>query len=80
MKSKCGRSCLKYIDTKKFKHLNGKQFGIQVACLDTGGSGGMTSRAYEYVRSRPMGKPYAIKGRGGAIPLYSKPTPKSRKR
>ena len=69
----------RYIDTKKFKHSSGKQFGIQVACLDTGGSGGMTSRAYEYVRSRPMGKPYAIKGKGGAIPLYSKPTLKLEK-
>lgn len=62
-----------YLDTATYQHIGGRKLIIECACIDTGGSGNMTSRAYEYVRSRPAGKPYAIKGKGGAIPFYSKP-------
>ena len=67
------------LDTTTFTHETGRKLRIESACLDTGGSGNMTSRAYEYIRSRPSGKPYAIKGKGGDVPLYSKPTLKLEK-
>lgn len=64
-----------YIDTARFRHESGRELKIESACLDTGGSGAMTSRAYEYVRNRPVSKPFAVKGRGGSgVPMYSKPT------
>ena len=69
-----------YLDTKKFTHRVVGTLSIESSCLDTGGNGNMTSRAYEYVRTRPMGKPFAIKGKGGGgIPFYTKPTLKLEK-
>ncbi|MBK2259000.1 phage terminase large subunit family protein [Francisella philomiragia] len=69
-----------YLDTKTFIHVSGRPLRIEYAGLDTGGSGNMTSRAYEYVRSRLYGRPLAFKGKGGAgVPLYTKPTLKQEK-
>jgi phage terminase large subunit GpA-like protein len=53
-----------YLDST-FLHESGAQLGISSACLDTGGNGGMTQSAYEYVRSRRGRRLFAIKGDGG---------------
>lgn len=69
-----------YIDTVKFKHISGRELKVQVAACDTGGTANMTSTAYEYIRNRDIGRPYAIKGKGGSgVPFTSKPTLKQEK-
>ena len=54
-----------YLDTKRYVHECGTKLPISFACLDTGGTNNMTSKAYQYVRTRPIGLPFAIKGKGG---------------
>ncbi|WP_157968389.1 MULTISPECIES: terminase gpA endonuclease subunit [Cysteiniphilum] len=49
---------------------------ISFACLDTGGTNNMTSKAYDYVRHSRIGLPFAIKGRGGEHLFVSAPSRK----
>ncbi|WP_150467407.1 phage terminase large subunit family protein [Francisella sp. SYW-9] len=66
----------RYLDTKKFTYCDGRKFGITMSALDTGGTGNMTSKAYDYIRSRrKRANPYAIKGSSNIhAPLYVRPS------
>lgn len=58
-------------------HETGAQLGITAACLDTGGSGGLTQSAYDYVKKRRSSRLFAIKGAGGwGRPIVSAPSRK----
>lgn len=60
--------------TETFMHESGAQMSISTACLDTGGTGGHTQRAYEYAKSRASRRLFAVKGRGGwGLPVVSQP-------
>jgi phage terminase large subunit GpA-like protein len=48
-----------------FEHEVGAKLGISAACLDTGGTEGMTQAAYEYARGGGRRRLFAIKGVGG---------------
>ncbi|SAL03144.1 Phage terminase GpA [Caballeronia fortuita] len=50
---------------EEFDHESGAALSIQATCLDTGGTGGNTQSAYEYIRARRGRKIFAIKGVGG---------------
>lgn len=57
-----------------FIHETGAQMQIMASCLDTGGTGGHTQRAYEYAKSRASRRLFAVKGRGGwGLPVVSQP-------
>lgn len=57
-----------------FMHESGAQLPITASCLDTGGTGGHTQRAYEYAKSRANRRLFAVKGRGGwGMPVVSQP-------
>jgi phage terminase large subunit GpA-like protein len=64
-----------FLDQKRYKHECGKLLPISFAALDTGF---MASKCYEYVRTRPIGLPFAVKGKstGGDYPFVSAPTRK----
>ncbi|MFB9149537.1 phage terminase large subunit family protein [Roseovarius ramblicola] len=58
-------------------HESGAQLRISAACLDTGGTAGMTQAAYEYVRARRGHRLFAIKGQGGwGRPIVTSPSRK----
>jgi phage terminase large subunit GpA-like protein len=57
-----------YLD-ETFLHESGAQLPISSACLDTGGTGGATQAAYEYVRKRRGRRLFAIKG----VPGWGRP-------
>jgi phage terminase large subunit GpA-like protein len=60
-----------------FEHETGAHIRISAACLDTGGTAGMTQAAYEYVRSRRGRRLFAIKGVGGwDRPIVTSPSRK----
>lgn len=60
-----------------YLHQSGAQLAISGAAIDTGGSGGMTQSAYEYVRARKSRRLFAIKGVGGwGRPIVSAPSRK----
>lgn len=54
---------------QKFEREGGGTMRIAMACLDTGGTGGATHAAYEYLRARPNRKLFGIKG----VPGFGKP-------
>lgn len=57
-----------------FMHETGAQLPISAACLDTGGTGGHTQRAYEYAKGKTGRRLFAIKGQGGwGRPVVSQP-------
>lgn len=57
-----------------FIHETGAQMTVMASCLDTGGTGGHTQRAYEYAKSRASRRLFAVKGRGGwGLPVVSQP-------
>jgi len=59
-------------------HQSGAHLPISAACLDTGGSAGMTQAAYEYARTRSGRRLFAIKGVGEwGRPIVSSPSRKS---
>lgn len=59
-------------------HQSGAHLPISAACLDTGGSAGMTHAAYEYARARSGRRLFAIKGVGEwGRPIVSSPSRKS---
>lgn len=58
-------------------HQSGAQLPISGACLDTGGSAGMTTAAYEYARGKTGRRLFAIKGvPGWGRPVVSAPSRK----
>lgn len=58
-------------------HESGAQLRIMGACLDTGGTNGMTAAAYAYARGRTGRRLFAIKGvPGWGKPLAEKPSRK----
>ena len=60
-------------------HASGAALGIAAACLDTGGSAGMTSAAYKYLSRRFGRRVYGIKGVGGwGRALVDRPSGKRR--
>lgn len=60
-----------------YLHQSGAQLPIASAALDTGGTGGMTTAAYEYVRTRKGRRLFAIKGVGGwGRPIVTAPSRK----
>lgn len=63
-----------YLD-QTFQHQSGHQLSITAACLDTGGTGGYTQAAYQYVQEKRDRRLFAIKGIGGwGRPVVSAPT------
>jgi phage terminase large subunit GpA-like protein len=48
-----------------YTHESGAEMAIHAACLDTGGTSGMTQRAYEYLRGKTGRRMFGIKGIGG---------------
>ncbi|MTH79412.1 phage terminase large subunit family protein [Paracoccus aestuariivivens] len=61
-----------------WQHENGDQLSIASACLDTGGSAGMTQAAYEYARGKTGRRLFAVKGMSGfGRPIVSTPTRKA---
>ncbi|MCF6766474.1 phage terminase large subunit family protein [Thiotrichales bacterium 19S3-7] len=61
---------------RHYKHESGFMMSIEFAGLDTGGTENMTAIAYEYISKRPIGRPFALKGRGGDYPFTSAPNRK----
>lgn len=58
-------------------HQSGAQLQISAACLDTGGTAGMTQAAYEYARGKTGRRLFAIKGfPGWDRPIVSAPSRK----
>lgn len=57
-----------------YQHESGAQLKILSACLDTGGTGGYTQAAYNYVQTKRDRRLFAIKGVGGwGRPIVSAP-------
>lgn len=52
-----------------WQHESGAQLSIGAACLDTGGTAGMTQAAYEYARGKTGRRLFAVKG----VPGWGKP-------
>lgn len=64
-----------------FQHQSGSVLPIAGVCLDTGGDGGLTQRAYEYARGKLARRVFAIKGVGGwGRPIVSAPSKKRSRR
>jgi phage terminase large subunit GpA-like protein len=62
-----------YLD-ETFEHESGAQMRIASACVDTGGSGGLTQAAYEQLRGKQRRNIFAIKGgKGWDNPIASAP-------
>jgi phage terminase large subunit GpA-like protein len=60
-----------------WQHQGGAQLSISAACLDTGGSAGMTQSAYEYARGKTGRKLFAVKGQPGwGRPIVTSPSRK----
>jgi phage terminase large subunit GpA-like protein len=57
-----------------FIHESGAFMAISAACLDTGGTSGMTQRAYEWLRGKTGRRIFGVKGVGGwGRPIVEKP-------
>lgn len=57
-----------------FIHESGQALPISAACLDTGGTGGHTQRAYDYAKGKTGRRLFAIKGQGGwGLPVVQAP-------
>lgn len=54
---------------RPFEREGGGTMRVAMACLDTGGNGGLTQSAYQYLRSRNSRKIHGIKG----VPGFGKP-------
>lgn len=55
--------------SETWQHQTGAQMSISAACLDTGGTAGMTQAAYEYARGKTGRRLFAVKG----VPGWGKP-------
>lgn len=63
-----------YLD-QSFTREDGSQLAISAICMDTGGTGGSTQAAYQYVQEKRDRRLFAIKGVGGwGRPIVSAPT------
>ena len=61
--------------SETWQHQTGAQLSISAACLDTGGTAGMTQAAYEYARGKTGRRLFAIKGvPGWGRPIVSAPS------
>lgn len=59
---------------ERFAHESGAELPISAACLDTGGSAGMTQAAYEWLRGKTGRRIFGIKGIAGwGRPIVEKP-------
>lgn len=57
-----------------YQHESGALMRIEGACVDTGGTGGMTAAAYDWLRGKTGRRIFGIKGLGGwGIPIVEKP-------
>lgn len=61
---------------KIYQHPTGIRLQIAKACIDTGGTDGMTQATYDYVKNRMLTLPVlGIKGKGGeGLPVIGNPT------
>jgi len=63
--------------SQTFQHESGAQLSIQGACIDTGGTGGNTQAAYEWLRGKTGRRIFGIKGVGGwGRPIVAAPSRK----
>jgi phage terminase large subunit GpA-like protein len=66
---------LEYYLSQTFRHESGAQLPITCAAVDTGGTGGNTQAAYEWLMSKRGRRIYGIKGMGGwGKPIVSAPS------
>jgi phage terminase large subunit GpA-like protein len=57
-----------------YRHESGAMLRIEGTCVDTGGTGGMTQAAYDWLRGKTGRRIFGIKGLGGwGIPVVEKP-------
>jgi phage terminase large subunit GpA-like protein len=57
-----------------YRHESGALMRIEGTCVDTGGTGGMTAAAYDWLRGKTGRRIFGIKGLGGwGIPIVEKP-------
>jgi phage terminase large subunit GpA-like protein len=57
-----------------YRHETGAMLRIEAACVDTGGTGGMTAAAYDWLRGKTGRRIFGIKGLGGwGVPIVEKP-------
>lgn len=62
--------------SQTFTHESGAELRIRATCVDTGGSKGLTSAAYEQLAGKHRSRIFAIKGKGGwDRPIVSAPKP-----
>ncbi len=57
---------------KSWSHQHGHRLMIQAVCIDSGGSN--TDAVYNYCRGKTGQRVYAIKGKGGPLPIIKAPT------
>lgn len=57
-----------------YRHESGALLRIEAACVDTGGTGGMTAAAYDWLRGKTGRRIFGVKGLGGwGVPIVEKP-------
>jgi phage terminase large subunit GpA-like protein len=57
-----------------YRHESGALLRIEGTCVDTGGTGGMTAAAYDWLKGKTGRRIFGIKGLGGwGIPIVEKP-------
>lgn len=63
--------------SSSWRHASGAHLSIAAACVDTGGTGGSTQAAYDWLRGRAGRRIFGIKGVGGwGRPIASAPSRK----
>lgn len=55
---------------RRWKHAHGYSLGISAACIDSGGH--HTQAVYRFCTPRAGRRIYAVKGRGGKVPIWAK--------
>lgn len=59
---------------QQYQHESGAWLRIEGTCVDTGGTGGMTAAAYDWLRGKTGRRIFGVKGLGGwGIPVVEKP-------
>lgn len=64
MKGEVWRELEDHLD-RTWTRADGQELGISATCIDTGGTGGMTTAAYDWCAGRTGARIFAIKGVGG---------------
>jgi len=60
--------------TNTYQHESGALLKIEAACVDTGGTAGMTAAAYAWLQGKTGRRIFGVKGLGGwGIPIVEKP-------